>query len=150
MAAVAFPPIKPRRRQYKPGEFPQRVFKALNGATTIMRFGNRRAGSTMELGFENLQDRQVAAILSHYETVAKSGDWVLFGVANGLAGVAIELQPWLAESKSGLRWRYQDAPAVNSVGPGRSSISVSFLGYLDAGTGWDGQEGWIPDEGQYF
>lgn len=150
MAAVAFPNFRPQKRSYKAGEYPQRVFKGLNGATTTLRYGNRRTDSSLSLGFTNMRDNQVAQILAHYEAVARSGDWVKFTAANGLAGVGIELQPYLAESKSGLRWRYADAPSVESIAPGLSSISVSFTGFLDAGGSSDGNTSDRPDEGYYY
>jgi hypothetical protein len=150
MAAVAFPNFKPSRRSYKAGAYPQRQFKGLNGATTTIRYGNRRTESTLALGFENLQDTQVAQILTHYEAVAVSGNWVRFSTSNGLAGAGPELHPFFNESKSGLRWRYADAPSVESIAPGISSITVNFVGNLDAGGSSDGNTSDRPDEGYYY
>jgi hypothetical protein len=150
MAAVAFPNFKPSKRSYKAGSYPQRQFKALNGATTTIRYGNRRTESTLALGFENLRDAQIAQILAHYEAVAVSGDWVRFSTSNGLAGAGAELWPYFAESRSGLRWRYADAPSVESIAPGISSVSVNFIGNLDAGGSSDGNTSDRPDEGYYY
>ena len=150
MAAVAFPNFKPSKRSYKAGSYPQRQFKSLHGATTTLRYGNRRTESTLALGFENLRDAQIAQILEHYEAVAVSGNWVKFSASNGLAGAGVELHPFLNETKSGLRWRYADAPSVESIAPGISSVNVNFVGNLDAGGSSDGNTSERPDEGFYF
>ena len=133
MAIVPFPALKPSSRSYQPGEFPTREFVGLNGATTQLRYSSRRSNSSLDLSFENVADSQAAAVLASYEAVTRSGDWLEFTTANAMAGAAVELQPWLAESNSGLRWRYSGPPKVTSVFPGRSSVSCSFVGQLDGG-----------------
>lgn len=131
MAIVPFPALKPSSRSYQPGEFPTREFVGLNGATTQLRYSSRRSNSELSLEFQNVADSQAVAVLASYEAVTRSGDWLEFTTANAMAGAAVELQPWLAESNSGLRWRYAGAPKVTSVFPGRCNLSCSFVGQLD-------------------
>jgi len=131
MSAIAFPAVKPTSRSYSPGNFPQTAFKAQNGAQTIVRFGNRRVDSTLQLSFSNISDSQAALILQHYEQV--NGDWnyATFGVDNALAGNGFEINIYMGETASGLRWRYSSPPSVESVYPGVSSVSCAFVGVLD-------------------
>ena len=133
MPAIPFPAIKPTGRAYTPGAYPSAEFKALNGATTRMLYGNRRSDAELSLDFANIPDSNAALILRNYEQVAPSGDWVSFTSATGSAGAAAELAVYLQESGgSGLRWRYEGPPQISSVFPGRSTVKATFVGQLDA------------------
>ena len=127
-----FPNIAPTSRSYTPGKFAQTEFKALNGATTVMRYNQRRADSTLQLGFQNITDAQAASILAHFEEVNSAWDYATFNAGNVSAGAGASLAKYLEESGgSGLRWRYSESPQVSSVQPGVSSVSCSFIGILD-------------------
>lgn len=128
----AFPNIKPTARAYSPGEFPQTKFQAQNGAVTVVRFGNRRVNSSLELSFDNISDAQAADILDHYVSVNDDWDYATFSSSNGSAGANDDLVAYIQESGgSGLRWRYSGPPTVASVRPGRSTVQCSFTGFLD-------------------
>jgi len=133
MAAVSFPDLKPSSRRYSPGQYPQTEFQAQNGAKTIVRYGNRRFDSKLELSFANISDADAASILANYEAVNADWDYVVFTQSNGAAGAGTSLAAYLRESGgSGLKWRYDGPPQVNSVYPGFSTVSCSFVGVLDA------------------
>ena len=132
MAAVAFPALVPSGRRYNPGKYPQGEFKALNGATTTLRYGNRRYDAELELTFQNITDSNAALLLALYEQTTVTDDWITFTPADGAAGASAELASYLREvGGSGLRWRFSDPPSVDSVVPGRSSVQCSFVGRLD-------------------
>jgi hypothetical protein len=131
MPAIAFPNIKPTGRKYSPGSYPKNEFEALNGATTILRYGNRRSKSELSLEFANVSDDRTAEILQNYEQQNVGDNWVTFTANDGLAGAGSNLASYLGETASGLRWRYDGPPSVDSVAPGRSTISVKLIGYLD-------------------
>ena len=133
MASVPFPNVRPTGRSYSPGTYPSAEFKALNGATTRMLYGNRRSDAELSLDFQNISDDNAALILRNYEQVTPTGDWVGFTSATGSAGASSALAAYLQESGgSGLRWRYEGPPSVNSVVPGRSTVQCKFIGQLDA------------------
>lgn len=133
MAAVAFPNLKPTSRSYSPGTYPQTEFQSQNGAKTIVRYGNRRFDSSLQLSFQNITDAQAASILQNYEDVNANWNYVTFSSSNGSAGAGSDLATYLQESgASGLKWRYDGPPQVDSVYPGVSSVSCAFIGVLDA------------------
>ena len=133
MPSRAFPSIEPTGRSYTPGSYPTAEFKALNGATTRLLYGNRRSDAALSLDFQNITDESAALILRNYEQVTPTGDWVGFTSATGSAGASSALAAYLQESGgSGLRWRYEGPPSVNSVVPGRSTVQCKFIGQLDA------------------
>lgn len=130
MASVPFPNVKPTGRSYSPGTYPTAEFKALNGATTRMLYGNRRSDAELDLEFANISDDNAALILQHYERVVPSEDWVSFPA--GTAGASAALAGFMQEAHSGLRWRYAEAPQISSIVPGRSTVQAKFVGQLDA------------------
>jgi hypothetical protein len=131
VAAVAFPNIKPTARAYSPGSYPKNEFQALNGAVSILRYGNRRSQSELSLSFDNITDDNAALILANYEKQMSGDNWITFTAANGLKGAGASLAAYMAETASGLRWRYAEPPSVESVFPGRSSVRIKFVANLD-------------------
>jgi hypothetical protein len=133
MPAVAFPALRPTSRNYSPGKYPQSEFKALNGVSTRIIYGNRRSEAELSLSFANITDTQAAAVLALYDQVTPVDDWVSFTANDGAAGASASLASYLREvGGSGLRWRFAEAPSVSSVKPGISTVQVSMVGQLDA------------------
>ena len=123
--------ITPTSRNYSPGEYPQSVFEAQNGAKTILRYGSKRVNSTLTLGFSNISDVQAATILLNYEAVNSVWDEVTFKDTNVLKGANSALQSFLIE-RTELRWRYSGPPKVTSgTYPGVSNVSCSFVACMD-------------------
>ena len=136
MAQISFPvDITPTSRNYSPGEFPQSVFEAQNGAKTVLRYGNKRVNASLSLSFKNIDDDQAAQILANYENINSDWDYLDFNgtdVLKGIEPTTSTLKTYVRESNSGLRWRYAKAPQVSSgTYPGVSNVSCSFIACLD-------------------
>ena len=136
MAQITFPvDITPTSRNYSPGEFPQSVFEAQNGAKTVLRYGNKRVNASLSLSFKNVTNNQAAEILANYESINSDWDYLDFNgtdVLKGIEPTTSTLKTYVKESSSGLRWRYAKAPQVSSgTYPGVSNVSCSFVACLD-------------------
>ena len=136
MAQITFPvDITPTSRNYSPGEYPQSVFEAQNGAKTVLRYGNKRVNASLSLSFKNITDNQAAQILANYENINSDWDYLDFNgtdVLKGIEPTTSTLKTYVRESNSGLRWRYAKAPQVSSgTYPGVSNVSCSFVACLD-------------------
>jgi len=136
MAQITFPvDITPTSRNYSPGEFPQSVFEAQNGAKTVLRYGNKRVNASLSLSFKNITDNQAAEILANYESINSDWDYLNFNgtdVLKGIEPTTSTLKTYVRESNSGLRWRYSKAPQVSSGSyPGVSNVSCSFVACMD-------------------
>ena len=136
MAQITFPvDITPTSRNYSPGEFPQTVFEAQNGAKTVLRYGNKRVNASLSLSFKNITDNQAAEILANYENINSDWDYLNFNgtdVLKGIEPTTSTLKTYVRESNSGLRWRYAKAPQVSSgTYPGVSNVSCSFVACMD-------------------
>tara|TARA_R100000149_G_C5868543_1_gene132848 strand:+ start:107 stop:523 length:417 start_codon:yes stop_codon:yes gene_type:complete len=130
-----FPNIKPASRSYTPGEYPQAVFTAQNGAITTVRYGNKKTNARLTLGFTNITDTEVVEILNFYEEVNSDYDFIFFGSVHSLAGVtSVDLQRNMREkfgTSVKLRYRFETPPVVTSVQPNRSNVQCKFVGLLD-------------------
>ena len=136
MAQITFPvDITPTSRNYSPGEIPQSVFEAQNGAKTVLRYGNKRVNASLSLSFKNITDNQAAQILANYENINSDWDYLDFNgtdVLKGIEPTTSTLKTYVKESSSGLRWRYAKAPQVSSgTYPGVSNVSCSFVACMD-------------------
>jgi hypothetical protein len=130
--AASFPSgLKPTSRTYRPGKYPQIAFEALNGATTMIRYGQKPYNAQLTLTFANINDVDADRIVNHYEERMRDFSSVTFTSATGLAGLGSSLSLHVSESISGLRWRYAEPPQVESVYPGISTVTCTFIGYLD-------------------
>ena len=75
-----FPDIKPASRSYIPGDYPQTVFTAQNGAVTTLRYGNQKINARLTLGFSNITDSEVLQILNFYQEVNSDYDFIFFHI----------------------------------------------------------------------
>jgi len=135
--AASFPSgLKPTSRSYRPGKFPQVAFEALNGATTMIRYGQKPYNAQLTLTFANISDTDADRILDHYEERMATFSDVTFDMATGLAGMDLNLafrlgQTFLGSTGFELKWRYAEPPQVESVYRGISTVTCTFTGYLD-------------------
>ena len=74
MADRDFPKLGPSTRSYSPGEYPETIFYALNGASTRIQYGNRASASKMSMGFKGLTDKEAMSIIKCYEDVNGSSE----------------------------------------------------------------------------
>ena len=130
----AFPNIKPASRSYIPGEYPQAVFTAQNGAVTTLRYGNKKTNARLTLSFSNITDAQVVEILDFYQEINADYDFIQFN-NTVLSGVSsITLRSNMSEKFGNgrqLRYRFESAPVVTSVQFNRSNVQCKFVGLLD-------------------
>ena len=131
MAVRTFPEgIPPSSRSYKPGKLPETVFESQNGSISFVSYGQNFVNAELTLNFANINDDKAALILQHYASVV-GDDYVAFGATQGLQGMGSELiQNGIQTGNELLKWRYSDAPQVQSVYPGVSSVQVQFVGVL--------------------
>ena len=131
MAVRTFPEgIPPTSRSYKPGRVPETVFEAQNGSVSFVQYGQNFVNAELTLNFANISDSKAAVILQHYASVLND-DYVAFGAGQGLQGMASELiLNGIETGNELLKWRYSDAPQVQSIYPGVSSVQLQFIGVL--------------------
>lgn len=129
MTARQFPQLTPTRRTYKPGKIPETIFTSQNGSSVFVQFGGALVNAELTLTFANIDDSDAADILAHYNSMT-GDDNVLFGDTRGLGGMSTRLQNQMETGRELLKFRYDGPPEIESVYPGVSNVTCSFIGYL--------------------
>lgn len=123
---MSYPALAPTQRAFDPGNFPVKTFNAQNGAEVRLLYGNQRVGMAMSLTYSNISDADAQAFLEHFHSM--QGTFQQFQVneaalTSGWAGSA----SWLGPEHYGSRWRYKEAPKVQAVYPGISTVQVELV-----------------------
>ena len=63
-----FPALIPTARNFQPGQYPVKAYRAMSGAVLRRSFGSRPFGHTLDLQFDNVPEATVNAIIDHYNT----------------------------------------------------------------------------------
>ena len=125
---AVFPSYIPTRRNFTPGIFAQKTFRTLGGTVAKRTFGNVAYGAKLELEFTNITDDKVQTIIAHYQYQTQRTqrfqlpDSIVAGMSNALATSV--------KAVSTLRWEYESPPAIESVFPGISVVSLSLIGEI--------------------
>ena len=125
---AVFPSYIPTRRNFTPGVFPQKTFRTLGGVAAKRTFGNVAYGAKLELEFTNITDDKTQAIIAHYQFQTQRNqrfqlpDTVIAGMNASLATSV--------KAVSTLRWEYESSPAIESIFPGISVVSLTLIGEI--------------------
>jgi len=131
--ATTFPSIQPTARRFTAPTWPTSTQTAQSGVITRRLWGSRPSRAVLSLQFNNITDADVSAILDAYNDAQGAIDSltlpsILFN------GADATLTAWLNGSANGagLLWCFTEGspPSVESVAPGRSSVSVSLTAEL--------------------
>jgi len=124
---MAFPTLQPTGRDFDPGTYPVKTFRAQSGAETRILYGNQRTGMTLGLSYDNILDTEADDFLAHFDEV--QGTFQTFtvpsDVRSGWSGTDSAI-----DVPSPNAWRYESAPVITSVRPGVSSVKVKLVGVL--------------------
>ena len=123
-----FPALTPTARNFQPGQYPVKTYRAMSGATLRRSFGNRAFGHTLDLQFDNVPEATVNTIIDHYNT--QGGGTLGFTLpATVFAGYSADLRN-RAQNPTGIEWLYAEPPSVSSVLRDRSSVTVKLIGEI--------------------
>lgn len=141
---IPFPYVSPSTRVYTAGEYPTKFFESINGATTAIRYGNRRSRSRLEATFVGITEDKAVEILNCYKDTNENWNYIRFnkgddgiggrgGMWDGVYDQDL-IEQWYQENfakASQTYWRFESPPVVTSLYPGICTVSCSFISYLD-------------------
>lgn len=126
---ATFPSITPTARSFKPGVYPQRAYRSLNGAVVKRTFGNSPYGAALELSFDNISDANVVTLIDHYRSQTAANARFLLSTSI-TAGMSSTLAARANASVDNLRWEYAGPPEVESVRPDVNRVRISLAGEI--------------------
>lgn len=125
-----FPNLTPTSREFTLGDIPSTTYRSLSGAVFRRSFGNKPTGHSLKLTFKNIPDDQTAEILKHYNDSDGTFSSFQFDV-NTFAAMETALKG-LVKGAVDIKWRYSKTPKVTSTFRFRSTVTVDFIGELEA------------------
>lgn len=124
---MAYPTLQPTGRNFDPGSYPVKTFKAQSGAESRILYGSKRVDQALSLSYDNITDSQAEQFVTHFDEVRGSYETFTLpsAVRAGWAASAATI-----DAVTGAAWRYDAAPTITSVKPGVSSVQVKLVGVL--------------------
>lgn len=128
---MTYPALRPTSRTFDPGNWSTRTYNAQNGAEVRILYGSQRYNLKLALTYSNLSDSEAEQFLQHYNEMLGTYKVFTFEPAARVAlfagwqGTLGALDPPL-----GVDWRYAEAPRIDSVRPGVSTVTVSLVGVI--------------------
>jgi hypothetical protein len=124
---MSYPSLTPSSRNFNAGDYSYKTFKSQNGSETRILYGDKRTGMTLDLTYENIADTYADDFITHYDSV--KGGFETFTLPEefrtGWSGSSSAI-----DAATGNKWRYDSPPAISSVRPGISSVTVKLIGVL--------------------
>jgi hypothetical protein len=130
--ATSFPSITPTNRSFSAPIYPVTVYRSQSGASRRRLWASQPSNARLSLTFNNISDANAAAILTCYSNARGSIDNLTLPAAV-FSGTETALATFLSQSGTILKWHFADdsPPKVDSVAPGRSSVSLELTASLD-------------------
>ena len=121
----------PTARTYKPGNYPVKTYQAMDGTETRIMYGNKEMNSVLTLTYACILDIEAEKFTDHYRFLNGTFGTFVFSVMDtkakgGWHGKKASLAP--SASDKSIKWRYQEAPQIQSLFPGYSSVTVILTG----------------------
>ena len=130
---MAFPTLTPSSRNFSPGNYQVKTFRAQSGKETRILYGSKRTGMELALGYRNISDANAELFLDHFDEM--KGTYTTFDIV--IAGISPDAKSgWegngdaIGAGASGNAYRYAAPPKVTQVKPGISNVQVNLIGVL--------------------
>ena len=122
--AQRFPELSPVKRSFQQGRWPTQRFVSMNGASTTRIYGDSSTEATIDLEFL-VDDEGMTDLLNCFRRA--EGVFQELELSEAMfEGTSENLFPTY------LKWHWVEAPAVSSVQPDLSRVTVKLIGLLEA------------------
>lgn len=130
--AVTFPSITPSSRSFSAPVYPVTAYRSQSGTTTRRLWASAPSNARLSLTYSNISDDNAAAIVNCYLNALGSVEELALPSAV-FSGVSNDLTRYMNQTGTFLVWHFADdtPPKVDSVTPGRSSVTVELIASLD-------------------
>ena len=124
---MAFPTLAPSGREFDAGSYPVKTFRAQSGAESRILYGNKRSNQSLSLTYANITDSQAEQFVTHFDEVR--GTYETFTLPSAVR-IGWSASSATLDAVTGSAWRYDSAPSLTSISPGRSTLRVKLVAVL--------------------
>lgn len=130
--AVTFPAITPTSRSFAAPVYPVTTYRSQSGVSIRRLWASSPSNARLSLTFSNISDDNAKLILDCYKNALGSVDALTLPSAV-FSGADTALATFMSSPDLVLTWHFADdsPPKVDSVVPGRSSVSLELIASLD-------------------
>ena len=121
---ATFPAFTPSSRAFDSGDFPVKAFQSQDGAEFRILYGDKRVGMTLKLTYSNIPDNDASEFVDHYHDM--QGTYQQFSIGEGTKKGWTGGAEYIDAVSWGSLWRYENAPQLESIYPGVSSVTVTL------------------------
>ena len=123
---MAYPTLSPSGRNYTPGDWAQKKYKAMSGAEVRIRYGDQRTEARLTLQYRNITDANAALFLADYNEN--------YGTFKAFTLPVEVLAGWSGSNyvpnTGAMKYRYNSPPQLQAVRPGITNVSVELVGVV--------------------
>ena len=129
----------PTNRSFRAGKWPVTTATSQSGVLSKRLWGSLASGGTLSLTYANIPDdtaedfidswQQTKGGLDYLETTSGSGN----GIENTdkiFYGMSPNMKAEVLSATTGAKWTYAQAPIVDSVSPGISTVKIELVAEL--------------------
>ena len=124
---MAFPSLTPTSRDFSAGDYPIKSFRSQSGAEVRILYGADRVDTKLSLSFANITDAQAELFVTHFDEMR--GTYDTFSLPSAVL-IGWEGSSSTLDAPTNASWRYEAAPRVASVMPGRSTVTVDLVAVI--------------------
>ena len=117
----------PTLRSFKPGQFATKRFTSVSGAGSTRLYGSKAFDATMQLSFL-LDDADTCSMLKCWDDAKGTYDTLILP-STFFAGASSVLDCAIPDY---LKWKWAQAPSVESLFPGRSRVQINLIATLES------------------
>lgn len=130
--AVTFPSITPSSRSFSAPVYPVTSYRSQSGTTTRRLWASAPSNARLSLSYNNISDTNARSLLDCYKNAFGSIEALSLPSAI-FSGAETTLATFMSSPDLVLTWHFADdsPPKVDSVVPGRSSVTLELIASLD-------------------
>jgi hypothetical protein len=130
--SVNFPSFTPTSRSFSAPVYPVTSYRSQSGTTTRRLWASSPSNARLSLTYSNISDANARLLLDCYKNAFGSVEALRLPSAI-FSGADSTLATFMANPDFVLTWHFVDdsPPKVDSVVPGRSSVTLELIASLD-------------------
>lgn len=126
-----FPSLVPSSREYTPGDWPVRTYRAMDGYEVRILYGDKMNGMKLQLSYQAIPDTDAVKFLEHYEQQRGTFESFIFASDEGPKSGWGADPAQIGAVSEGNEWRYEGPPQLEQLRPGVSRVTVNLIAVLN-------------------
>ena len=127
----------PTSRSFRAGKWPVTTATSQSGVLSKRLWGSLPSGGALSLTYANIPDDTAEDFIYSWQQTKGGLDYLETSTGNGIqstdlmfAGMSTDIKTEILSATTGARWTYAQAPVIESVAPGISTVKIELIAEL--------------------